>query len=87
MLTGDYYTDCALTYATYLSETYDFQPERNGVFLVYDGTSFSEITSAKTYKLDLYWNTVLKDKSYDEFYDNKTHERPGLGEYDPNLTK
>lgn len=87
VLTGDYYTDCTLTYATYLSETYDFQPERNGVFLAYSGASFSEITNAKTYKLDLYWNTVLKDKSYDEFYNNKTHECLGLGEYDPNVTK
>lgn len=87
VLTGDYYTDCTLTYATYLSETYDFQPEWNGAFISYKGTSFGEITNVKTYKLDLYWNTVLKDKSYDEFYDNKTHECLGLGEYDPNLTK
>lgn len=87
VISGNYSTDYTLTYATYLSKTYDFEPERNGLFLDYYGTSFNEITNAKTYKLDWYCNTVLKDKSYDEFYDNKTHECLGLGEYNPNLTK
>ena len=87
VIIGDYSTDWTLTYATYLSKTYDFQPEWNGVFIGYDGTSFSEITNAKTYKLDWYCDTVLKDKSYDEFYNNKTHECLRLEEYNPNMAE
>ncbi len=78
-----------LTYGTFkCKDSVGFQPEaEDGMFFGYRGSSFVNTLNTKSYELSMYTNTVLKDKSYAENFNNKTAECLGLGEYNPNLTK
>lgn len=76
-----------LIYGTFAAKS-SFQPEEeDGMFFGYRGSSFVNTLNTKSYELSIYINTILKDKSYAENYNNKTAECLGLDKYNPNLTK